>query len=158
MRPLVRTAEEQRRKNLADSITVTTQATFMGRLRHGADLLEELTALCREKDVRLGRVEALGAVQKARLGYYNQETRTYQFFELNRSLEITKLVGNISLKDGEPMVHAHVTLADEEGHAYGGHLAPGTQVFACEFVLQVFDGPNLERTFDAETDLHLWDL
>jgi hypothetical protein len=143
---------------MVDTITVTPRATFMGRLPHGADLLEALTALCREKQVTLGRVEALGAVQRARLGYYDQETRTYQFFALDRPLEITKLVGNVSLKDGEPMVHAHLTLADAEGRAYGGHLAPGTRVFACEFVLQAFDGPTLTRTFDAETDLHLWDL
>ena len=34
------------------------------------------------------------------------------------------------------MVHAHVTLGDAEGRAFGGHLAAGTPVFACEFVIQ----------------------
>jgi uncharacterized protein len=67
-------------------------------------------------------------------------------------------VGNISLKDGNPMVHAHITLADEAGKAYGGHLIPGTVVFACEFILQVFEQPLLERGFDEATGLPLWSM
>nr|ACS15385.1 protein of unknown function DUF296 [uncultured bacterium FLS12] len=129
---------------------------FIGKLKHGADLLEELTAVCVEKGVTLGRVEALGAVRKARLGFYDQQTREYQFFELNEPLEITKLVGNVSLKDDQPMVHAHVTLSDREGRAFGGHLAPGTEIFACEFVLEAYSGEALCRGYDEETGLPLW--
>ena len=131
---------------------------FMGKLTHGADLLEELTNICLREKIRLGRIEALGAVQKARLGFYHQKTRSYQSFAMDRSLEITKLIGNISLKDGKPIVHAHITLADKDGVAYGGHLMPGTIIFACEFILQVFEGPVFERGLDLETGLPLWDL
>jgi hypothetical protein len=131
---------------------------FMGKVAHGGDLLEELNALCQKEDIRLGRVGALGAVQKARLGFYDQQTREYQFFVLDEPLEITSLVGNVSLRDGKPFVHAHVTLADRAGHAYGGHLAPGTVVFACEFIIEAFDGPPLEREYDATTGLQLWKM
>ena len=117
-----------------------------------------MTNLCKERGVDLGRIEAIGAVQKARIGFYNQDTRTYQFLDLDRSLEITNLVGNVSLKDGKPFVHAHVTLADEEGKSFGGHLAPGTVVFACEFVLEAFDGPAFNRGPDEETGLPLWSM
>ncbi len=137
---------------------VTPRKMFMGKLSYGADLLEELTEVCRRENVHLGRVEALGAVSRARLGFYNQQTREYQFFELDQPLEITKLVGNVSIKDGKPMVHAHVTLADEAGKASGGHLAPGTIVFACEFILQAFEGPVFERGFDEQTGLPLWKM
>ena len=116
---------------------------FMGKLRRGVDLLEEITQVCKKEDIRLGRVEALGAVKKARLAYYDQDDHEYRFFELDQHLEITNLTGNISIKDGEPMVHAHVTLADEKGKAFGGHLAPGTIVFACELVIQVLEKPLL---------------
>lgn len=130
----------------------------MGRLKHGADLLEELTAVCVENGVKLGWVHALGALQKARIGYYNQDTREYEFLEMDRHLEIANLVGNVSLKDGEPIIHAHVTLSDDEGRAFGGHLAPGTIVFACEFCVQVFNGPDFCRGFDDETGLPLWQM
>jgi predicted DNA-binding protein with PD1-like motif len=130
----------------------------MGRLGHGKDLLEELTSVCEKEGVKLGRVEALGAVKRARVGFYNQESREYEFLEFDRPLEITNLGGNVSLRDGKPMVHAHVTLADHEGNAFGGHLAPGTTVFACEFVLQVLDGPEFARGHDDATGLPLWKM
>ena len=137
---------------------VQSRELFMGKLSHGNDLLEEITDLCRKKNIQLGRIEALGAVQKARLAFYNQQTHEYQFFIIDQPLEITKLVGNISLKGGAPIVHAHVTLADKTGETYGGHLAPGTVIFACEFILEVFEGPIFERGFDKETSLPLWTM
>ena len=131
---------------------------FMGKLAHGADLLEEITKICIDQNICLGRIEALGAVKQARLGYYNQKDQEYHFFDLNQTLEITNLIGNISTKDGAPVVHAHVTLSDKDGHAYGGHLAPGTIVFACEVTIQILDGPKFERGFDQETGLPLWKI
>ena len=128
----------------------------MGACAHGEDLLAELTAVCAAENVHLGRVEALGAVQKARLAYYDQAAREYRHFQLDRRLEIAALVGNVSLKDGQPIVHAHVTLTDDAGRAVGGHLAPGTIVFACEFCIQTLEGPPLVRGFDETTGLPLW--
>lgn len=137
---------------------ISPQQLFMGKLRHGADLLEEITAACTRENIRLGRIQAIGAVQHARLAYYNQKTREYRFFTIDQALEILNLSGNISLKDGEPMVHAHITLADDAGNAYGGHVAPGTVVFACEIIIEAFEGPAFERSFDEETGLPLWRL
>jgi predicted DNA-binding protein with PD1-like motif len=137
---------------------VKLKELFMGKLRHGADLLEELTKICMEKNIQLGNIEAIGAVQKAVIGYYHQDKREYEFITLDQHLEILNLTGNISIKDGSPMVHAHVTLADEEGKAFGGHLAPGTIIFACECVIEVYDGPVFERSFDQETGLPLWSM
>lgn len=136
--------------------SVRQARVLMGRLIRGDDLLERLTEICVAEGVRTGRLEAIGAVEKARLAYYDQRAGEYQFFELATPLEITKLSGNVSLKDGQPMVHAHVTLADRDGRAFGGHLAPGTVVFACEFVVEVFDGPDFVRGFDEQTGLPLW--
>ncbi|MFW5908573.1 MAG: PPC domain-containing DNA-binding protein [Desulfosalsimonas sp.] len=138
--------------------SVTSKKLYMGRLKHGADLLEEITKACKKENIKLGRVEAIGAVKKARLGYYDQKTREYGFFRIDRPVEITGLIGNVSIKDGEPMVHAHVTLADEDGKAYGGHLAPETEVFACEIIIEAMEGPAFERKFDEETGLPLWDM
>jgi uncharacterized protein len=134
----------------------TGRRILMGRLDHGADLLEEITKLCRTEKIRMGRVEAIGAVSGARLGFYNQTTRAYQFFVLEEAMEILSLSGNISHKDGDVMVHAHVVLSDEKGRAFGGHLAPGTTIFACECLVEVLDGPVLERSFDEPTGLPLW--
>ena len=137
---------------------VEQKEIVMGKLRHGADLLEELTELCANRGIKLGRVEAIGAVQKACIGYYHQKKREYEFLTFDRTLEILNLTGNISIKDGSPIVHAHITLSDHSGAAYGGHLAPGTIVFACECIIEAYDGPVFEREFDEETGLPLWTM
>ena len=135
---------------------VKPKEVFMGRLSHGGDLLEEISNMCLKENIQLGWIEALGAVKRARLAFYNQGTHEYQFIVKNEPLEITKLVGDVSLKDGHPFIHAHITLSDKAGEAYGGHLAPGTVIFACEFRLEVFDGPGIRREFDEATGLPLW--
>lgn len=143
---------------MAAIIQIREKEIFMGKMQHGADLLEELTTICKGRNIQLGGIEAIGAVQKASIAFYNQTKREYVFITIDEPLEITSLTGNISIKDGTPFVHAHVTLADSTGKVYGGHLAPGTIVFACEFIIKTFDGLMLERRFDEDTGLSLWSL
>ena len=131
---------------------------IMGKLSYGGDLLEELTAVCEKEAVVLGTVQAIGAVQKGRIGYYNQDERKYQFVEFDKHLEIASLIGNISTRHGKPMVHAHVTFADDEGLCYAGHLSAGTIIFACEFIITLCRGPSFVRDLDEQTGLPLWKL
>jgi predicted DNA-binding protein with PD1-like motif len=138
--------------------TIRSGEKIMGRLGFGCDLLEELTRISTARGISLGRIAAFGAVQKVRIGYYDQNTRVYQFLDIDKALEIVQLIGNISLKDAKPFVHAHITLADESGKTFGGHLAPGTIVFACEFIIEALEGAEFNRSFDEETGLPLWDL
>lgn len=129
---------------------------IMGRMHRGEDLLDTLTSIVRENRVILGRIQALGAVERATLAYYDQIRWTYHPIAFEGRYEITQLIGNVSMRDGQPMVHAHVTLADEKGKAFGGHLLSGTPVFACEFWIQPFSGPELDRGYDEQTGLPLW--
>ncbi len=136
---------------------LTAGRRIMGRLAKGADLLEALEEQCRLHNITLGEVRAIGAVTRARVGYYQQDIQKYMFLDLDRPLEILALVGNISLKDGQPMVHAHVTLGDGEGRAFGGHLVAGAPVFACEFIIQEYNSEKVfQRGLDEETGLFLW--
>jgi uncharacterized protein len=131
---------------------------IMGRLPKGKDLLGALENCCREHNITLGEVEVIGAVTKAKVGYYDQKNQQYQFLEFNQPLEILSLLGNISLKDNKPFVHAHITLGGAEGQAWGGHLAEGTTIFAGEFILQEYESDQkLVRQLDKETGLFLWD-
>jgi predicted DNA-binding protein with PD1-like motif len=128
----------------------------MGRLDHSQDLLQGLTDVCRERGFTAGWLHAIGAVQRARVAFYDQQARTYEFREWNEPLEIVSLTGNVSLRDGGPVIHAHVALADRQGRIVGGHLAPGTIVFACEFTIQAFESERFVRGHDAVTGLPLW--
>ena len=131
---------------------------FMGRLAYGDDLLNSLTAFVQEKGIRTGRVQMIGAVQKAVVGYYDEKTGKYINFEFQKPMEVLNLTGNVSVKDGQPFIHAHVTLGDEKGQSFGGHLMEGTVVFAAEFVVEEFEGEDLVRKPDKTTGLALWEI
>ena|SRR5665648_759271 len=136
---------------------VTHSRYLMGKLPHAGDILESITAICKQYDIRLGKIEVIGAVQKARLGFYDQKEKVYSFFDIDKGMEITSLIGNVSIKDGALVVHAHINLSDAHGAVVGGHLVPGTTVFAAEYVIQAFDGPEFCRGFDEVTGLPLWE-
>ncbi|MDP8262341.1 MAG: DNA-binding protein [Candidatus Ancaeobacter aquaticus] len=131
--------------------------TFIGRLPHNEDLLGALTDVCKKKNIQLGTISVIGAVSNVVLGYYDQDKRTYgESVRLTEKMEIVSCSGNISLKDDEIFVHAHVSVADSRGICYGGHLMNGTIVFAAEYHITELDGKLLIRKPDNQTGLNLW--
>jgi hypothetical protein len=138
-------------------LSVKSGRIVMGRLQKGDDLLISLQKICSDQRIMLGDVRALGAVQKARIGYYDQDGREYHFFNREEHLELLSLVGNVSIREGKPFLHLHVTFANDRGECFGGHLAEGTEVFACEFTITEFSSDTaFERSHDDETGLFLW--
>ena len=130
---------------------------FIGRFESGEDLLGALSEFCAVNKIRLGTFSVIGAVTNAKLGYYDQGLKRYTgCVELDEKLEVTMCAGNVSIKDAAPFVHAHITLADFKGKAYGGHLMPGTIIFAAEFTVQELVGTDLVRGRDEKTGLPLW--
>ncbi|HLF15172.1 MAG TPA: DUF296 domain-containing protein [Bacteroidota bacterium] len=130
--------------------------TILGQLPYGSDLYDELTAIVRRENIRIGRVQALGATTHARVAYYDQDTKTYNPIDFPGGMEILNVHGNISLRDGQPFVHVHILLGDAEGKIFGGHVLPGTKLFACELFIDELEGPPLERKQEPKTGLHLW--
>ncbi len=68
---------------------------------------------------------AIGAFQRAVLGYFDWETKAYRRNPVDRQVEVVSLIGDIALKDGEPMLHMHAVLGESDGRALGGHLLEG---------------------------------
>ncbi|HEU5325143.1 MAG TPA: PPC domain-containing DNA-binding protein [Candidatus Limnocylindria bacterium] len=129
---------------------------FVGRLETGSDLVEEIERFCLEQSVMAAQVTVIGAVRRARYAYYEQDDHRYRELETDTHHEITGFVGNISLKDDRPFLHAHATFADADGATVGGHLLRGIQVFAAEVMIREMGGVTLTRMHDEETGLSLW--
>jgi uncharacterized protein len=133
-----------------------TSRVLLGSMEHGSDLLEELTSFCSLESVTLGWISGLGAVSRAVFAFYDQATKTYREKTVEKPMEILNLTGNVSLKDGKPFVHIHATFEDGNGSVCGGHLQKGTRIFACEFLVTVYEGLPLVREPDEVTGLALW--
>jgi predicted DNA-binding protein with PD1-like motif len=112
----------------------------LGQLPQEGDLLESIEGFCRKNGITLGVFNALGTVKSARLAYYDQESREYREFAIDEPMEMVSCIGNISLRDGEPIVHAHLALSDGAGRTISGHLMPGTPIFICQIFIQELVG------------------
>jgi hypothetical protein len=130
---------------------------YMGRLPYESDLIKKLTEIVKEKEVEAGKVTVIGAVKQGTISFYDQDKQEYMDKKFDKEMEIVNCTGNISLKDGEPIIHAHISFGDEEGKIFGGHLAPGTIIFAGEYIIEEFDGEPFKRGKDKVTGLPLWE-
>ena len=128
----------------------------VARLPHGGDLLEEIAAVAEGEGMLMAELRGIGALQRARLAFYDQAEQRYGEFAIEDPVELVSLMGTVTRRDGAPAVHAHATLAGHDGACKGGHVAAGCAVFACELVLQELIGEPLEREFDEQTGLPLW--
>lgn len=129
------------------------------KIKHGDDLLEAITQHCLKNRITKGLIIAIGALQKAKFSYYKQKEKRFCLKKsFAKPVEIISCLGNVSLKDGKPFVHAHLALADQQGRVFGGHLTEGCLVFACECAVFELKGDLLERRFDKLTGLFLWDF
>jgi predicted DNA-binding protein with PD1-like motif len=122
----------------------------------GSDLLRELEAFVRVKGINLAWISGVGAVSRATIRYYDQEKKDWIDLDLDQHLEVAGLWGNVSLLNGEPIVHIHIVLADEQGHCYGGHLGNNTLVFNLEILMTTLSGPTVVRKMDEQTGLTIW--
>jgi predicted DNA-binding protein with PD1-like motif len=91
------------------------------------------------------------------VGFYDIERREYDRIPVEEETEVLALLGNVSVTDDGPRVHAHATLSRRDGSALGGHLFEGRAGATLEvFVLEV--PGELRRVPDDATGLPLLDL
>ena len=129
---------------------------FVGRLPTGSDLVEEVERFAAEHQLRAAWVSAVGALSRSAYAYYNQTTRQYKEMASPRHHELLGFVGNLSMRDGRPFLHAHAGVADINGEVVAGHLLPGCTVWVAEVEIRELLGVELTRELDELTGLALW--
>jgi uncharacterized protein len=133
---------------------------LIGRLERGERLPDALVTLAGDHGVGAAWVRGLGAFEWVELCEYDQGEQRYRAPQrIDGACELLALTGNVSIKDGEPFAHVHVTVSREVGgdvQVMGGHLV-AAGVFACELSLECYDDLSLVRVADRATGLALWD-
>jgi len=127
------------------------------RADHDSDIVQFVTEFAEKRGITAAAFTAIGALKRAKLGFYDQEKHEYQEITVASPHEIASCIGNISIKNGKPFVHAHAVLADKDGNTKAGHLLEGI-VFAAEVHLRELKGAKLERKYNEATNLSLWDI
>ena len=94
-------------------------------LNKGDEILQSIYKLAEKENLKFCWLSGIGAFENITLGAYPLEKRDYVKKQFKGEYELTSLLGNITIKEGNPFVHIHVSMSDEEFKAYGGHLFSG---------------------------------
>jgi uncharacterized protein len=120
----------------------------------GDEIISGLTTFAKEHRLEASDFTALGAFSSALLGFFEVEQKEYRKIPIEEQVEVLTLVGNITLDEGEPKVHAHVVLGCADGTTRGGHLLEARARPTLELILS--ESPvQLRRRFDAPSGLAL---
>lgn len=100
------------------------------RLQPGQDLKSELQAYCNRLSIRAGFViSCTGSLKQLKIRLANSTS----YFEKSEGFEILSLQGSLSLNG----LHLHMSVADEKGTCWGGHLMDGCQIYTTAEILLV---------------------
>ncbi len=130
---------------------------YIIRIDKNEEIVASIEKVCIENKIQLGKITAIGAVNKVIIGLFKPEDRKYLSSELKGDFEITSLIGNITSKDNKPYLHIHINIADEKHRIFGGHLNLAMVSATCEVLVEEFAG-NVERNFDEDIGLNLLKL
>ena len=129
--------------------------TCMVRIDLGEDIVESLKKLCEDEQIRLGRVEAIGATDHAVIGVYDLAKKEYYPEKIDGFMEIASLNGNITAMDRKPYIHLHTVLADQQHVIHGGHVLEMRVGATCEMFVTVLEG-EVTRQKEEAIGINLW--
>jgi predicted DNA-binding protein with PD1-like motif len=129
--------------------------TFIVVFETGDELAGGLQQFAKDQHLSAASFEAIGALSSVRLGWFSWDSKKYEpSVTLDEQIELLSLIGDVALKDGEPVVHAHVVVGIKDGTARGGHLLEARVRPTCEVVIT--DSPaTLQKVVDPESRLAL---
>lgn len=127
------------------------------RINPGQPIIATIKDFCKQKNITLASVSGVGSLQSVTLGFFNPKTKDYKEKVLKEPLEMANLAGNITTKDGEPVLHFHTTVAGNNYKAYAGHMVEAEVSLTAEIILDTIPG-KIEKTYDPRTGLNLFDF
>jgi predicted DNA-binding protein with PD1-like motif len=125
------------------------------RLDPGDEVVATLKAICQKEDIRLGTIQAIGAVNEVQIGLFQTATKQYHSNTYRGDFEICSLMGTVSTMAGETYLHLHISIGDIENNVRGGHLSAATVSATGEAVIQILDG-EVDREFSETIGLNIF--
>ena len=127
-------------------------------LESGEEAFAALTKFANEAGITAASLTAIGAFEKAIVGWFDFEKKTYKKIEVAQQCEVLSAIGNIAVgDDGNASLHVHVVLGLSDGTTRGGHLLEGKVRPTLEVVLT--DTPvKLRRKKRADLGIALIDV
>jgi predicted DNA-binding protein with PD1-like motif len=126
-------------------------------LQTGDLINKSLTEISVKENISNAWINGIGAIDSVEVGYMDVVNKKYQKRNFNDNYELISLIGNITIKDGVPFVHTHITFSDTEYKVFGGHLFDAKITATGEIILTVADS-KIDRQFNENVGIHTWCL
>ena len=119
-------------------------------LESGEEAFAALTKFANDAGITAASLTAIGAFEKATIGWFDFDKKTYKKIEVAEQCEVLSAIGDIAVgDDGNASLHVHVVLGLSDGTTRGGHLLEGRVRPTLEVVLM--DTPAHLRRKKAQT-------
>jgi predicted DNA-binding protein with PD1-like motif len=127
-------------------------------LDSGEEAFAALAKFANEAGITAASLTAIGAFEKATIGWFDYDKKTYKNIEVSEQCEVLSAIGDVAVgDDGKASLHVHVVLGLSNGVTRGGHLMAGTVRPTLEVVLT--DTPShLRRKKKPDIGIALIDL
>jgi predicted DNA-binding protein with PD1-like motif len=106
----------------------------------GDEVMSGLKEFAVKYHVTSAHFNAIGDASSIKFGWYDISKKMFKVMRINEFAEITSLAGDITLYNGNPVVHAHISAATQDGIVHGGHL------------LEAFISPTLQLMMTVEPE------
>src|SRR5665213_2953763 len=93
------------------------EKTFALIFESGDEVNAGLLQFAKEHRVTAAHFTAIGALSRAKLGYFDWEKKEYLPVEIGEQVKVLSLIGDIALEKNEPKVHAHMVVGKRDGSA-----------------------------------------
>jgi predicted DNA-binding protein with PD1-like motif len=133
------------------------ERTFVLVMDSGDEVVATLTRFAKEQGLAGSHFTAIGALRGVVLGFFDWDIKDYRRIVLDEQVEVLSLLGDITLDEGEPRLHAHIVVGRADGTAHGGHLLEAHVRPTLEIVL-IETPALLRRTYDPDSNLPLINL
>ena len=130
------------------------ESAYLLRLDRGEEITASLLRLAEEEGIRLAQVSGIGAIHDFTVGLFDPAVKQYFSNRFTGNFEIVSLTGNLTVMEGKPYLHLHLSAADAEGRVVGGHLNRAEVSATCEIFLSLLPG-EVGRSFSPEIGLNL---
>jgi len=92
----------------------------------GDEAVSALAQFSRAERLEAAQITAIGAFERATVGWFDLAKKTYKPIEIDSQCEALSLLGDIAMgDDGTASLHMHAVLGLSDGTCRGGHFLKG---------------------------------
>jgi predicted DNA-binding protein with PD1-like motif len=140
------------------NIFTNIKGVIIAKIEPDEDLIDSIINLVEESKIMSGIINCIGAFKEFTLGYYNLESKSYDYKTFKENVELISCIGNISYKENAPIIHLHANVGRSDYSVIGGHLSSPCIISVTAEVAIFETDIEIKRKIDENYNLSLLNL